>query len=176
MALASPKCILVEFLNFCTILVLLFHPSSLNSVRRIQTKQLKQLLIQIQGYTPTEVILALQLGKFHFPPQNDDYVAVSVRATPGYIGCYQRILSVAHLIRSEHLEKFEPFAHADRVHHMYVFVQYVYFYYWNLYIWYIQIASINHYINVLLQAALWLFRTCIYWNQFLERYKYLCFD
>uniref|UniRef100_A0A915DPK1 Uncharacterized protein n=1 Tax=Ditylenchus dipsaci TaxID=166011 RepID=A0A915DPK1_9BILA len=55
-----------------------------SSVRRITT-QLRQLSLQIQGYSPT---------------QTDDYVAISIKAEPGYI------------------VKFEPFASADRVHHM----------------------------------------------------------
>ncbi|KAL3084630.1 hypothetical protein niasHT_034669 [Heterodera trifolii] len=55
------------------------------SVRRLPGEEVKRFDIQIQGYTPT---------------QDDDYVAVAVKAEPGYI------------------VEFEPFAHADRVHHM----------------------------------------------------------
>ncbi|KAI1731404.1 NHL repeat domain-containing protein [Ditylenchus destructor] len=65
-------------------LLLQFILIQCSSVRRI-TNQLKQQHLQIQGYSPT---------------QDDDYVAISMKAEPGYI------------------VKFEPFASADRVHHM----------------------------------------------------------
>ncbi|KAK0429082.1 hypothetical protein QR680_011179 [Steinernema hermaphroditum] len=58
-----------------------------NSVRRIMTvdDNLDKFTIHMNGYSPN---------------MNDDYVAVAMQASPGYI------------------VKFEPFAHADRVHHM----------------------------------------------------------
>uniref|UniRef100_A0A1I8BAJ1 Peptidylglycine monooxygenase n=2 Tax=Meloidogyne hapla TaxID=6305 RepID=A0A1I8BAJ1_MELHA len=51
----------------------------------LNKNELKKSTIKIQGYSPE---------------QNDDYVAVMIKAEPGYI------------------VKFEPAAHADRVHHM----------------------------------------------------------
>jgi hypothetical protein len=66
------------------ILTATYDVTTAKSVRRI-TSQLRQFTVNIHGYSPTE---------------NDDYVAVSARVSPGYV------------------VKFEPFASADRVHHM----------------------------------------------------------
>lgn len=55
---------------FLNLLLLWFVVVENNSVRRI-TSQLKQFNLQIEGYSPS---------------QNDDYVAISYPAEPGYIG------------------------------------------------------------------------------------------
>uniref|UniRef100_A0A183CLC9 peptidylglycine monooxygenase n=1 Tax=Globodera pallida TaxID=36090 RepID=A0A183CLC9_GLOPA len=72
-----------HFLFYFTSILIAFSAAA--SVRRLPNEELKRFDIQIQGYTPS---------------QDDDYVAVAVKAEAGYI------------------VEFEPFAHADRVHHM----------------------------------------------------------